>query len=166
MSDGVTSDLLSYFESAVEFISDALGTTAIAGVNKKEAADLKDVANVLTDDTSQPFPSPDKEPTNNGSKPNVVLVHCLAGMSRSATIVCAYLLATTPMNTQETINFVRSKRSIISPNYGFEKQLKAWEAKHFVATRKRRTSSKAIAAGLQGRIQRYKDAAATGNRDS
>jgi atypical dual specificity phosphatase len=157
VSDDITSDLLSYFESATEFISDALGTTNAPAVNKEEIAAVKDVANVLEGNT-RPFPSPDSEVDPNSR--NVVLVHCLAGMSRSATIVCAYLLATTPMNTQETISFVRSKRSIIRPNYGFEKQLGAWEVKHFVATRKRRVSSKQIGADLQSRMQRYKDAVA------
>jgi atypical dual specificity phosphatase len=162
VSDDVTSDLLSYFESATEFISDALGTTNLPAVNKEELNAVKDVTNVLEGNT-HPFPSPDADA---GSTPkNVVLVHCLAGMSRSATIVCAYLLATTSMNTQETISFVRSKRSIIQPNYGFEKQLKAWEAKHFVATRKRRVSSKQIATDLQSRMQRYKEAAAGNKRE-
>jgi len=163
VSDDITSDLLSYFQSATEFISDALGTTNVPAVNKEEIAAVKDVTNVL-EGNSRPFPSPDSEVGPNPRK-NVVLVHCLAGMSRSATIVCAYLLATTSMNAQETISFVRSKRSIIRPNYGFEKQLKLWEAKHFVATRKRRVSNKQIAADLQSRIQRYKDAAAGMRRE-
>lgn len=162
VSDNVTSDLLSYFESAVEFINDALRTTNLSAVDKEEVDAIKDVANVM-EDNSRPFPSPTTE-TNSAPK-NVVLVHCLAGISRSATVVCAYLLATTSMNTQETISFVRSKRSIIQPNYGFEKQLRSWEAKHFVATRKRRVSSKQIAADLQGRMQRYKDATAGNKRE-
>jgi atypical dual specificity phosphatase len=157
VSDDITSDLLSYFQTATEFISDALGTTNVPAVNKEEMKAVKDVTAVL-EGNSRPFPSPDSEVDPNPR--NVVLVHCLAGMSRSATIVCAYLLATTSMNTHETISFVRSKRSIIRPNYGFEKQLKEWEVKYFVATRKRRVSSKQIATDLQSRIQRYKDATA------
>lgn len=145
----------------MNFISEAIGTTSVSGIDKQEVADLKDVARVLENDTTHPFPSPDQELASNPTKrPNVVLVHCLAGMSRSATIVCAYLLATTPMNTEETIAFVKSKRPMIHPNYGFQKQLKTWEAKYFAATHKHRLSSREIAAGLQARIQRYKDAAA------
>jgi hypothetical protein len=146
----------------VEFICDALGTDATTGLEKQEKSELKEVANSLEIDPpslsievvpATPISEDNKfiEPlksnpsTNSGSslqpKPkNVVLVHCFAGMSRSATIVCAYLLATTSMNTQESIQFVRSKRPIVQPNYGFEKQLKTWETKHFVATRKRRLS--------------------------
>jgi len=157
LEDNASSDIFSYFEDAVEFITEALGTTSVAGINKEEIADLKDVAHVLTDDTT----SPDQELASSAiERPNVVLVHCLAGMSRSATIVCAYLLATTPMNTEETIAFVKSKRSIIHPNYGFQKQLKAWEAKYFAATHKHRNSSRDIAASLQERIRKYQDAVA------
>ncbi|KAH9930308.1 protein-tyrosine phosphatase-like protein [Fomitopsis serialis] len=54
---------------------------------------------------------------------NTVLVHCLVGMSRSATVVCAYILATTNMTPSQSISFVASKRSVVSPNVGFRKQL-------------------------------------------
>ncbi|PVG04501.1 phosphatases II [Serendipita vermifera] len=165
VSDEPTSDLLSYFENATEFISEALGTTEIAHVDKEEIEAIRDVQETLEADTNVPFPSPSLEPPPTpGPKKNVVLVHCLAGMSRSASIVCAYLLATTSMNTQESISFVRKRRPIIQPNYGFEKQLRAWEAKHFAATRKRRVSSRQIANNLQARIQQYKEAAAGANK--
>jgi atypical dual specificity phosphatase len=169
VSDEPSSDLLSYFENATEFISEALGTTGVAHVDEQEIKAIRDVQETLEADTNtKPFPSPTVEtpptPLTPGAKKNVVLVHCLAGMSRSASIVCAYLLATTPMNTEETINFVRKRRRIIQPNYGFVKQLKSWEAKHFVATRKRKTSSKQIASNLQARVQQYKEAAAGVNK--
>lgn len=165
ISDDVTSNLLSYFDSATQFIGDALGPVDIPGIKNDELSAINDVKSTLEGE-ARPFPSPVSEVMRTLSTPgNVVLVHCLAGMSRSATIVCAYLLATTSMNTQEAISFVRSKRSIIQPNYGFEKQLRVWEARHFVATRKRRVSSKQIAADLQSRMQRYKEAAAGQRRD-
>ncbi|KAG8810957.1 hypothetical protein FRC17_002689, partial [Serendipita sp. 399] len=168
VSDEVTTDLFSYFESATEFITDAIGKTEIGFVNLEDMQALRDVANVLesdrapmsaggSEDPQRAFPTPDTEESKEmvPKKKSVVLVHCLAGMSRSATIVCAYLLATTSMNTEETIAFVRSKRPIIQPNHGFQRQLKRWEAKHFVATRKRRVSGKQIALDIQNRIKRY-----------
>ncbi|KZT07271.1 phosphatases II [Laetiporus sulphureus 93-53] len=60
---------------------------------------------------------------------NRVLVHCLVGMSRSATVVCAYLLATTPMNPEEAVGFVVSRRCIVSPNAGFRRQLEKYYAR-------------------------------------
>lgn len=58
-----------------------------------------------------------------------VLVHCNAGVSRSASIVIAYLMKHYGMSFDEAFKFVKSKRSFIRPNAGFVEQLKAYEAK-------------------------------------
>jgi protein-tyrosine phosphatase len=52
-----------------------------------------------------------------------VLVNCMAGISRSATIVIAYLMTKQNLTFQEAFNFVKSKRSIINPNESFITQL-------------------------------------------
>ncbi|KAJ4000822.1 protein-tyrosine phosphatase-like protein, partial [Lentinula boryana] len=57
---------------------------------------------------------------------NVVLVHCFQGVSRSATVVCAYLISAAGMTAMESITFVQSKRRIVSPNNGFRKQLHSY----------------------------------------
>lgn len=54
-------------------------------------------------------------------------VHCLQGISRSTTFVCAYLVATTPMRATEAIAHVQAKRGIAMPNLGFRRQLMSWE---------------------------------------
>ncbi len=56
-----------------------------------------------------------------------VLVHCIAGVSRSATIVIAYLMKINQMNLQNAYDFVISRRSCIEPNIGFLKQLNMFE---------------------------------------
>jgi dual specificity phosphatase 12 len=58
-----------------------------------------------------------------------VVVHCAAGMSRSPTLVIAYLMIENRWGFEETINFVRKKRPIVEPNIGFVKQLKGLEFK-------------------------------------
>jgi protein-tyrosine phosphatase len=52
-----------------------------------------------------------------------VLVNCWAGVSRSTTIVLAYLMYKNKWNVQDALTFVRSKRPIVNPNYGFIVQL-------------------------------------------
>lgn len=57
-----------------------------------------------------------------------VYVHCFAGVSRSATIVIAHLMKEKKLPLKETIKYVKSKRSMISPNRGFLEQLEKYEA--------------------------------------
>ena len=55
-----------------------------------------------------------------------VLVHCAAGVSRSASIVIAYIMWDKKMSFEEAFEFVKSKRNI-GPNNGFIEQLKLFE---------------------------------------
>lgn len=48
-----------------------------------------------------------------------VLVHCVQGISRSSTIVISYLVISKKFTCEEAMNYVQSKRGIISPNFGF-----------------------------------------------
>eukprot|EP01016_Furgasonia_blochmanni_P034008 TRINITY_DN3619_c0_g1_i6.p1 TRINITY_DN3619_c0_g1~~TRINITY_DN3619_c0_g1_i6.p1 ORF type:complete len:261 (+),score=43.43 TRINITY_DN3619_c0_g1_i6:70-783(+) len=56
-----------------------------------------------------------------------ILVHCLAGVSRSSTIVIAYLMKKKNMPFEKALKFVKKKRFVISPNLGFGKQLIKYE---------------------------------------
>ncbi|KAG1807312.1 protein-tyrosine phosphatase-like protein [Suillus subaureus] len=55
-----------------------------------------------------------------------VLVHCAMGVSRSPTMVCAYLMSTQRLSAHAAIQYVRKRRPKIHPNYGFMKQLIAF----------------------------------------
>jgi dual specificity MAP kinase phosphatase len=61
---------------------------------------------------------------------NSVLVHCNAGVSRSASFVIAYLMQKQIFKTyKNAYNHVKGCRPIISPNKGFERQLIVLEHK-------------------------------------
>ena len=56
-----------------------------------------------------------------------VLVHCMMGKSRSATIVASYLINTFGMNVDEVLKLLKNKREIIQPNKYFEQQLRKYK---------------------------------------
>lgn len=48
-----------------------------------------------------------------------VLVHCHAGVSRSATVVIAFLMQERGMLFEDAFSFVSKKRPVVFPNMGF-----------------------------------------------
>ncbi|CAD8109567.1 unnamed protein product [Paramecium sonneborni] len=56
-----------------------------------------------------------------------VLVHCMAGISRSATLVAAYLMKKNNMSAQDAIRLLERKRWQVYPNNGFLRQLQQYE---------------------------------------
>ena len=58
-----------------------------------------------------------------------VLVHCVAGVSRSATLCIVYFMKHQKMTLFEAHDFVWNRRRIIHPNPGFWKQMIAYEKK-------------------------------------
>ena len=66
----------------------------------------------------------------------VVLVHCDQGVSRSASVIIAYLLTSDVnlLSVDDACTFVKSKRNVIKPNSSFLEQLE----EYFVSIRKKR----------------------------
>jgi protein-tyrosine phosphatase len=60
---------------------------------------------------------------NNGR----ILIHCYAGISRSATITIAYIMKMNKYKFIDTYKYVKKQRSIVEPNLDFKKSLKKWE---------------------------------------
>ncbi|KFZ14887.1 hypothetical protein V501_03004 [Pseudogymnoascus sp. VKM F-4519 (FW-2642)] len=55
-----------------------------------------------------------------------VLVHCTQGISRSGSVVIAYLMREFSLNYAASLALARESRSLITPNLGFEAQLGIW----------------------------------------
>lgn len=66
-----------------------------------------------------------------GRKRGAVLVHCAAGVSRSASLCLAYLMKYHRVSLAEAHAWVKARRPVIRPNGGFWRQLIDYERKLF-----------------------------------
>jgi hypothetical protein len=64
-------------------------------------------------------------------KGHCVFVHCHAGISRSASIVIAYLMTKFKYNFEEAYNFLKLKRPCVFPHSKFRQDLKLYEKEIF-----------------------------------
>ncbi|KAK9864391.1 hypothetical protein WJX84_007101 [Apatococcus fuscideae] len=63
----------------------------------------------------------------NARKAGGVLVHCQAGVSRSATVATAYLMCSQHIGSEKALRLIQASRPCVGPNIGFRAQLKALE---------------------------------------
>ena len=113
----------------------------MAGIQKKYPQDIIEYAKSLnvidwhTYDLSAHFEECFDFINEHRTNGRSVLVHCMAGVSRSAAIVIGYIMKYHDMDLEKAFKFVRGKRSCIQPNHGFIEQLTAYQ-KQIEAKRK------------------------------
>lgn len=56
-----------------------------------------------------------------------ILIHCQAGISRSSSVLIAYIMRKYQVNYNTAYGIVKSARNIIEPNDGFKQQLLMYE---------------------------------------
>ncbi|KAK7863831.1 hypothetical protein R5R35_003318 [Gryllus longicercus] len=82
-----------------------------------------------------------------------ILVHCLAGVSRSVTITVAYLMYKLSLSLNDAFNLVRQRKSNIAPNFHFMEQLHSFEQELAESSRRSGeggTPTVSIEGGLEG----------------
>ena len=112
IDDSAETDILSHLPSAVDWIQEALDLRRQAAENASMAeGDDSQIHTERAGDLSQK------------PKPGGILVHCQAGVSRSATIVAAYLIQTMALDPVEAVQFIRQTRAHVDPSDTFMEQL-------------------------------------------
>ena len=112
LEDDDDGDLLTQIPAATAFIRDAL---RLRDANRAMRA-------AAVDDSS----SSSRAPADPSASPGGVLVHCHAGVSRSAAIVVAHVMRARDVDPEEALRLVRLAHPRASPNEGFLAQLSLW----------------------------------------
>ena len=66
----------------------------------------------------------------NSKNNTYILIHCMVGMSRSASLVVFYLMKEKGWDYDTCITYMRERRPGVSPNNGFERQLREYYDNH------------------------------------
>nr|XP_025973292.1 dual specificity protein phosphatase 5 [Dromaius novaehollandiae] len=130
-----------YHASKCEFLAN-LHITALLNVSRKSSESFKDqycykwipVEDSHTADISSHFQEAIDFIDYVRRAGGKILVHCEAGISRSPTICMAYLMKTKKLRLEEAFDYIKQRRSLISPNFGFMGQLLQYESEILSST--------------------------------
>lgn len=121
--------------AAQKDLLDTLGITAILNVSKtcpvyKNCYEYKTIAidDNERENISSHFDDAIKFIDDVKSRNGKILVHCRAGISRSATICIAYLMRKYEYTLDQAYEYTKKRRAAISPNFNFLGQLLALES--------------------------------------
>ncbi|TYJ58864.1 hypothetical protein B9479_000296 [Cryptococcus floricola] len=141
IDDSTDTDLLSHLPGCVSWIRTALdGFGMLHGHgeddDEEEYEGVYSEQEVMKEMESQrPKDMPAEIPTPH---PAPILIHCQAGMSRSASLCAAYLISTYALSPDQAIQLIKDKREVIEPSVTFRGQLQVyWEARGKVSLKEK-----------------------------
>lgn len=122
--DRRSENLIQHFDGTCKFIYRHRHpiTSATVADSDTDARSDQEKVNLPTSSTNT------KEKSPKGGR---VLVHCTEGISRSATIVAAYLMWRKRETAAKILTYIKHKRPKINPNEGFLHQLQVWQDVHY-----------------------------------
>jgi atypical dual specificity phosphatase len=105
--------------------------TAILGVGEMNPNEFKyhivDIADRSYEDISKHFNACSEFINDAIIKGGKVLIHCQCGVSRSSTLIAAYLIKKRNFSATGAIETIKKSRNFIQPNTGFMQQLISYE---------------------------------------
>lgn len=126
LEDSLDEDIYRELDKAYKFIENALRSSKVeyeSDENNRSTTNSED----NDDDENN---SSSNGSINQSYKPVRILIHCNLGISRSSSILIAYLIRKYKLCLYSAFNYVKDKRIQIAPNYSFLKQLKYYENKY------------------------------------
>jgi dual specificity phosphatase 12 len=120
--DHPNTNILQYFERGVQYIDQALASSPL-DINKSDSLD----AQISTPDAIRKGQGAEAAGVGGGGGGGV-FVHCAMGKSRSATLVCAYLIWKYRLSPEAALEQLCEGRPICDPNPGFKEQLEVWSS--------------------------------------
>ncbi|KAL4778059.1 protein-tyrosine phosphatase-like protein [Aspergillus varians] len=115
LDDDPTEDILRHLGEMLDWVRDAL-------IQPHPRPHLNSKSNSNSNSTENAESQPNTEHT--GGR---VLVHCSQGISRSGAVVVAYIMRSLFIPYADALALARVSRRLITPNVGFEWQLRIWE---------------------------------------
>jgi dual specificity phosphatase 12 len=114
IEDSANTDILSHLDQCVDWIDSVLKEEREENVQRQRDDSTSNSDKGVMEGEKQV----DIGDTTEGTKPKIlrkggVLVHCQAGMSRSATIVAAYLMKVLGVGVDEALDMIRNVRPVI-----------------------------------------------------
>ncbi|KAG7530702.1 hypothetical protein FFLO_04872 [Filobasidium floriforme] len=127
IEDSANTDILSHLDQCVDWIDSVLREEREENIQRQRDDSTSNSDKGVMEGEKQV----DIDNTTEGTKPKIlrkggVLVHCQAGMSRSATIVAAYLMKVLGVGVDEALDMIRNVRPVIEPSQTFREQLEVY----------------------------------------
>lgn len=123
VEDNQMVEISAWFQEAIGFIGKGASAQGSGGAVWGAAGGGLFPPSTSLSDSPLPISFADSVKNSGGR----VLVHCQAGISRSATICLAYLIQSHRVRLDEAFDFVKRRRGVISPNFSFMGQLLQFE---------------------------------------
>lgn len=119
IEDSYTENIFKIFKQSIKYVEEAYELyydELIKYEKVSSCSTVSDAASLKSSNTEQSKP---KQP--------VFLIHCNLGISRSSSVLIAYLIAKYQLCLYAAFKYVKDKRIQIAPNYSFLRQLKQFE---------------------------------------